>query len=218
MSTTETDPAILLQEDGSVRMRIYPHTGLWVAVTRPTALHLFALACRYNATLRTAKWSPFWRRIKQIERSMTVMLVEANSVWGLPIAVHSLLATAVYQSVQGQDFQVVANGGRRRSLTDSVEKELATLYRIHIMATVPKDAVLTRWKKQFPEIVTLLHNHSALEKLLEGENCYDDKFVFSVVHSLLLEHGHDVVQGGEGFSHAFWCSNDAQLFAGCVYE
>ena len=211
-----TTPSIRLQENGTVQMRIYPHTDMLVEVARPAAVHLFSLVCRYNATLATPRWTQFWRRITQVERSMTVLFVEANGAWGQRIPMTSLFQPAAYQSTQGSEFRSVLESGRRRTLTESVEKEFLALYRVHVMATVPKDTVLATWQTQFPKIVALLHDHGALEKLLEEERCYDELLVFAVVHDLLLKHGRDVVQGGKNLSHEDWCWNDAQLFAGCI--
>lgn len=213
---SQTDlPAIDLKEDGTVLMRLYPKSNILVEVARPTALHLFSLVCRYNATIDNRGWSGFWSRIAQLERTMIVLFVDANGEWTGKLPICMLFDESAWQSDRGDDFRAVAQSGRRSSLTDDVEKELLALYRIHLCASMPKGKVIAVWETEFPGIVEFLKLHDSFASLLD--KFYDDEHVFSVVSNLLLTHGHGVVQG-DGEDHEMWCRNDAALFAGCLHH
>lgn len=131
-------PAIYLKHDCTVLMRLYPGTDLMVEISHPAALHLFALVGRYNVTIGKPGWASFWPRIKQIEREMTALFVEANGSWGQRFQMHYLLEEESYLLPQASDFIGVLESGRRKTLTEDVEKELHVLHGIHVAATTPK--------------------------------------------------------------------------------
>lgn len=217
MNAQACQPAIDLKDDGVVLMRLYPKTNILIAVARPAALHLFSLVCRYSATIAKRGWSSFWPRISQLERTMTVLFVTANGEWGRKLPTYMLVDEGAWWSDCGDDFRAVEQSGRRISLTDDVRKELITLYRVHLCASMPKDKVNAVWEAEHPRIVELLKRHDIFNSLLEGDRCYDDEYLHSAVYNLLLKHGHGVVQG-DGEDHEMWCRNDASLFAECLHR
>ena len=213
---------ISLKEDGGIFIRLYPETNIRVEVSQQTALHLFSLACRYNDTIGRKSWASFWPRIGQIERSITVMFMEANSSRGIGMLGFDMIHPDAWESTIAKSFRDVASSKRRKTLTNEVEKELVDLYRVYVKARVPVGKVRSIWQQEWPKVFALLQAHNALDPLLENDRCYDTDHIYEVVHNLLLRYGHDIVQvaGEEGavISHEDWCANDASLFASVIYQ
>ncbi|WP_432262910.1 hypothetical protein [Cupriavidus sp. TMH.W2] len=202
---------------GGARMRLYPNTDLLVDVPREVALHLFSLVCRYNVA-RGRSWNRFWRGLKQIERDMTVLFVEANGKWEDPLPAEAMLGTTLWYSGLAEDFRAVAHSGRRQPLTVAVKNELVSLSEIYTRATVSKEALASAWKESYPGISTLLQEHGVWAPLFDEDRCFETGHVIAVVEAVLLAHGHDVVQQIEGWSHLDRCRNDAVIFASCVRQ
>lgn len=218
----DTEYPIAIRNDGSVFIRLYPGTDIYVEVSRQTALHLFSLARRYSDTIRKKSWASFWPRIDQIERSMTVLFMEANDALGIGMMSFDMIPRDVLQSGLADGFRNVASSKRRMTLTEDVEQELVALYQVHVKAKVPVDLVRSIWTQEWPKVVALLQAHHVLEPLLENDRCYDTQHVYEVVRNLLLKHGRHVTQGAgkddDVMSHEYWCDNDASIFASAIYR
>ena len=159
-----TRPPIELGASGA-HLRLYPGTDLWVDVPRAVALHLFALVCRANVA-KGRSWDRFWRGLTQIERSMTVLFVQANGQWEVALPPEAMLGTTIWLSGLAEDFRAVAAGRCRPPLATDVEQEFETLYAVYVRATVSPDRLQAAWAAQFPKIHALLDRTGVLQILM----------------------------------------------------
>ncbi|CAG9184127.1 hypothetical protein [Cupriavidus pampae] len=209
-----TRPPIELGASGA-HLRLYPGTDLWVDVPRAVALHLFALVCRANVA-KGRSWDRFWRALTQIERSMTVLFVQANGQWEVAFPPEAMLGTTIWLSGLAEDFRAVAAGRCRPPLATDVEQEFETLYAVYVRATVSPDRLQAAWAAQFPKIHALLDRTGVLQILMTDGRCYAQAQVEAIVERVLLEGGEQAVQQIEGWTHGQRCRNDARVFAACA--
>ncbi|WP_454727946.1 MULTISPECIES: hypothetical protein [Cupriavidus] len=203
---------IEVTNDGA-RLRLYPNTDLLVDVPRAVALHLFALVCRYNVA-KGRNWDRFWRALRQVERDMTVLFVQANGVWGQPLPPERMFGITWWLSGLAEDFRAAAASGRRIPLGDDVQQELYTLFGLYVRAMVSPERLQRAWADEYPEIVALLDQAGVLASLLQDGRGFDAAQVCERVQAVLLARGAHVVQPIAGFTHEERCRNDARLFAG----
>lgn len=140
---------VLEGSEGTVLVKLFPSTGIYVEMAEDVARRLVQLLERYNwilechsgtrsdRRLRADRWRRFWRGVTQIERAIVVMYVQSNNggAFGGTVALDHLR-----QALSSID----ARRSRSRA-TDVVLREFTTLRQVFIRACVNADEIAFRW-------------------------------------------------------------------------
>ncbi len=140
---------VLEGSEGTVLVKLFPSTDIYVEMAEDVARRLVQLLERYNwilechsgtrsdRRLRADRWRRFWRGVTQIERAIVVMYIQSNNggAFGGTVALDHLR-----QALSSID----ARRSRSRA-TDVVLREFAILRQVFIRACVNADEIAFRW-------------------------------------------------------------------------
>lgn len=217
-----TELGVVLKFEGNdVFINIYPDTDILVNITRDTALHIFKLGQKYNYTrIDPKKWSGFWIKVTQIERTMTVILTEKSNP--LKKQFGSFPFKILNPEDLPKDFREITTSTRLPKITPAIKDELEAIYDIHIKTVVSPEEVRDYWEKTYPDTYNLLKRNNQLEKLVEA--CFEENKIQEIIGNAL------VAQGKTAFEKPEWCEeytddifrslirNEVSLFSGTPYR
>lgn len=170
-----------------VFMRIYPGSDILVEINRKSALYLYSLINKYNSTIRTNKWSSFWRRVNQIERTMVVMFINANTLdmWGEKFYF-------INEKNLPQDFLEAKNKKRLPTITPDIIEELDAIFNVYMKSTVTPEQVKNYWEEHYSKTCEIVKKHNQFDNLVKV--CFEDNKIEKILQSVLEKEGYNAFE------------------------
>lgn len=183
MNKIMTEMGVALQiNDKEVFINIYPHTNILVNISYEAALHMYKLVQKHNYVIQDykKKWSPFWRNLTQVERTMTCLFLDKNSIEGL--GRHFSFSN---KEDLPQEFLDIKMTSKLPKISIEIKKELEAIYKIHVMAIVTHTMVKDYWEEHSIEMANLLKENGKFTELVQS--CFDEEKIAQIINELLID-------------------------------
>lgn len=180
--------------DNKVFVRFYPRTDILVETSQETALYLYHLILKYNQTITTPKWSSFWRRVSQIERTILVMFINSNTYhgWGKKF-------NFVNEQDLPKQFLEAQNKKRMPTSTLEIRTELEEIFKVYVKSTVTLEDIQNYWEKNYPHTCEVMKKHSQFDNLVKV--AFEKDKIEKIMDSVLQKEGYN------SFEKPFWADN-----------